>query len=120
MFKIEVMCDDKNLPRVLHALTGLVLGSPKINPVVNAEERAGKVRARTNGSPSALLSAWLGQHKLTRITAAEIKQFCRTNGYSERSYSSVISQALKHKVLRRSGKAKGTGTPSVYTVIGGK
>ena len=46
MFRIEAFCDDKNLPRVLHALMGLVHGQPAIQPVANAKVEKGKVRAK--------------------------------------------------------------------------
>jgi hypothetical protein len=120
MFKIEVLCDDKNLARVLRGLAGVALGMPKVVPVVNAEEKGGRVQARTNGDAVALLRDYLKNHKLARIGAVDVKEFCRTSGYSPRSYTSVIKQAVAAKLLRRSGTAKGTGKPAIYTVIGGK
>jgi hypothetical protein len=116
MFRIEMFCDDKNLPRVLHQLAGLVLGTPKINPVANAGAKAGEVKSRTNGDLLALFSAHLKQRKLTAVMAADVREFARANGYREGSYSHILAKAIAAKLLRK--RAGGKGTKTTYTVIG--
>jgi hypothetical protein len=119
MFKIEVLCDDKNLARLLRGLTGLTLGVPRVVPVVNAEASGGKVRAETDGSLVSMLDAYLRRHKLTNVGAAEIKQFAVASGYAVGSYTFIIRKATDANLLRKR-PGKGTGSKAVYTVIGGK
>jgi hypothetical protein len=117
MFRIETFCDDKNLPRVLHALTGLVLGVPKATPVANATKKSnGAVRAETSGDVTELFSAFVAKAHLREVNAASMKEFCRAHGYADASYSHVLGRLIKAKLLRK----RGTGSGSKYLVAGGK
>jgi hypothetical protein len=113
VFKIEILCDDKNLARVLRALTGLALGSPSVQPVVNAEQQKnGRVVAASAGDLVALLSAHLKRNRLTEVRAAQIKEFAVANGYAESSHQHILKTAVAHKLLRKKGKGSGM----TYTV----
>jgi hypothetical protein len=97
---------------VLRALTGLALGSPSVQPVVNAEQKNGRVVAASAGDLVALLSAHLKRNRLTEVKAAQIKEFAVANGYSESSHQHILKTAVAHKLLRKKGKGSGM----TYTV----
>lgn len=115
MFRIETYCDDKNLPRVLHALMGLVHGQPKIQPVANAKVSDGKVRAKTNGDIPALFIEYLKTHKIREVVPANIKAFAIKQGYAEKSYSFFLSKLIKAKILHKKTGSKGYKT--TYVVV---
>lgn len=114
MFRIEAFCDDKNLPRVLHALTGLVHGQPAIQPVANAKVVKGEVRAKVNGNLVELFAAHIKKNKLTTVAPSDIKAFAMENGYAAGSYSLFLKRMLQAKFLKK--KAGTTGAKTIYTV----
>jgi hypothetical protein len=113
MFKIEMFCDDKNLPKILTAVTGLALGVPKAVPVVNAEHKNGQLKARTSGDVPALFSAWAKKHHLAEVNASAMREFATAHGWSPGSYSSLLTKVVKAKVVRKIGK----GTHSKYKIV---
>jgi len=115
MFRIEAFCDDKNLPRVLHALMGLVHGQPAIQPVANAKVKKGEVRAKVNGNLPELFSVYIKKNKLEAVTPTNIKAFAVENGYAEGSYSLFLKNLIQAKVLRRNPKTHGNKTS--YVVV---
>jgi hypothetical protein len=118
MFRIEAFCDDKQLPRVLHALTGLLLGTPKVQPVANAQAKNGQIKAKVNGELPAMFQAHIKQHHYKSVTPTDIKAFAVQHGYAEASYSLLLSKMVKAKVLRKIPSAK--GNKSRYLVVGAK
>jgi hypothetical protein len=52
------------------------------------------------------------------VKAADVREFARTNGYREGSYSHILTKAIAGKLLRK--KPGGMGTKTVYNVIGEK
>jgi hypothetical protein len=118
MFRIEFLCDDKRLPKVLLSLNGLILADGlKVQPVVNAKvnKRNGKVEARTGGTALEMLADWYARSKKTQTSSAEIRTFLLKNGFSVDSCSSVIGRAIKMGMLKRIGKG-GPGRPARYSV----
>lgn len=118
MVRGEFVCDDKNMARVLHALTGIV-HDLKFAPVANAKiGRNGQVTARTSGDTASLFVEWNSKRKLQHVSATDIKQFSREIGRSEKSYSAVITSLRKAGLLKKNG-SKGAKTGYVVAA-GGK
>jgi hypothetical protein len=114
MFRIECFCDDKRLAQVLRVLTGLVIGSPAVAPVLNAEqEKGGRIKQASNGKLIDLFSAHLKKDNPETINARYVKSFLQEIGSSPLSYSHVLKQAIDSKLVRKTGK----GTRSKYTVL---
>jgi hypothetical protein len=115
MFRIEAFCDDKNLPRVLYALMGLVHGQPAIQPVANAKVTKGEVRAKSNGQLLEIFAEHLKTNKITTVRPADVKAFSVKHGYSEASSNYFIQQWVKAKLLKRKPGTKGSS--STYLVV---
>jgi hypothetical protein len=115
MFRVELFCEDKNLPRVLRALTGLVTTTPKIQPVANAEFTDGQIKQRTNGNAIELFKDWVRKRKIDTVSPTEIRQFAVEHGYMEKSYSLILKNLVLAKVVRRDPKKK--GMHSRYVVL---
>lgn len=104
MFRVECIVDDRYLAKVLYALTGLVSGSPNVQPMVNAQVKNGKVTAVSSGNSLDMFAGYLKQQKLATITPKELKAVMPHLGLSEKSYSNVLNKAIKAGVLKRAGK----------------
>src|SRR5262245_51522187 len=115
MFRLEIFCEDKNLPRVLHSLTGLIADTPKIQPVANAKMTGGKIKAKVNGNLPELFKAFAKKNKLATVTPAELKTFAVEHGYAETSYSLFLARLVKEKILRKRSGTKGNRT--AYMVL---
>lgn len=115
MFKVEFYVDDKRIAQAIHALTGIAVGDPKINPVVNAVKKNGKLHAKTDGDVVSLFMDWLKQHKdLKELKADHFRAFCNHIGRPVTSYSAVKDKIVKAGgILRRIG----TGSASKYKVV---
>ncbi len=119
MFRIEAFVEDNKLPRVLHALTGLVQGQPSVQPVANAKTVNGKVVARVvNGDRIKILGQELRQRKMSEVRPADIKAFAVAHGLSEKSYSVILKQAIEHGLLKKKRGTK-AGNKIVYEVVDG-
>jgi len=115
MFRIETFCEDKNLPRVLHALTGLVHGQPIVQPVANAKATKNGVQAKSNGELVQLFMEHIKSNKISTIFPKDMKEFVVRHGYSERSYPYFLKQMTKNKLLKR--KPGGKTSKSSYAVL---
>ncbi len=79
MFRITFIVEDKNLPKVLHAITGLVLNMEPPQPVTNAvvvkpAKAPAKVeQASTATSIKGRLVEYLGTIKGSRISTVEMR-----------------------------------------------
>jgi len=116
MFRIACIVDDKNLPKVLHALSGLVLNMEPPQPVVNAEVKGGKVKQASSGIAT-WERIWDMVHKLPNgsiYTSANLKADIIKAGGVENSFSYFS------KVLRDNGLIKATKNRGEYVVTGGK
>jgi hypothetical protein len=90
MFVIQKMfIEDKNLPKVLYALSGLVLNMEAPQPVVNAVVKKGKVeQASSNASlKSRVLETIATMKKGTEMTSAELKGLITKRRGNETSYN---------------------------------
>jgi len=119
MFKIECFCEDKYLGDILQALAQHKALDVKQIPVTNAKAtRNGKIEAVTSGDVVDLMRHWIKQHKLTRITARDAKQFQSDMGRSPMGYSHMLRTVMDAGLLKRAKGAK--GTKSGYDVVAGK
>jgi hypothetical protein len=113
MFRIECFCDDKKLAAVLRALAGLVVGSPGVTPVINAEVKAGKLKQSTGGKLIDLFAEHLRAEKPEVIDSDYARAFIKDLGMSPASYTYLLRKACDTKLVRKTGK----GTQSKYTVL---
>lgn len=117
MVRGELICDDKNMAKVLHAVTGLV-HDIKWTSMANAKiGRNGQVVAKTPGDVASLFVDWNSKRKLHHINAADIKEFCREVGRQPSGYSSVIAALRKAGLLKKNGTK---GAKTGYTVHAGR
>src|SRR5262245_1535589 len=112
MFRVELFCDDRKLADVLRALTGLLIGEPKIQPVVNAEAKNGSVKA--NGSIGELFMKYATTHHMASFAPIELKPFCRYVGLAESSYAYALEKLIEHKLVKRHGSGRNVR----YKVLG--
>jgi hypothetical protein len=113
MFRLEIFCDDKKLAQVLHALQGLVLENPKINPVVNAKANGkGEIQQATSGLAIDLFIERLRTDKPGVVNTPYMREFLESIGRSPRSVGSLVEAAKDAGVLKKNastGKSKRTG-----------
>jgi len=109
MFKVEFFCDDPKLPRILHALQGLILGQPAVQPVVNAQHKNGKITATTSGTMLEMFAQYLNKHRVTGpLSVAHVREFLGSHGFSENSATYLLQQAVSAGIVRRRGKGAAT------------
>lgn len=109
MFRLNALVEDKNVVKVLHALTGMV-GDLTIVPVVNAKVVNGKVQAETNGSSLDLFAKWLKGK--AGISINDVRGFCSANGMKESSANYILKRAREAHLLKaRKGKGGYTYHP---------
>jgi len=114
MFKIEnLFCDDKKLPQLLHAISGLVLEGFSIVPVVNVQKKGGKATAITNGTAVEMFRDYLHKHKIVEVNSTIGREFCTSIGKDAEAYNYLFSKAKSVGLLRKSGK----GTSSKWRVM---
>ena len=100
MFRIEIFVDDRKLAHVLRSLAGHATSVSTPVPVVNASAKNGKIEARSGGRMIDLFA----EHLKTvsgDLSAADIKSFCVENGLSSKSYSNVLNNAVRAKLMKR-------------------
>lgn len=117
MFRIELFCDDKKLPAVLHALAGLALGDPKIMPVINAErapKSGGGVKQITNGKLIELFAVYLTKTRAVEITTKDAQAFLKNAGRSPGSASYLLRNAVDAHLIKR---GTGKGSAANYMVV---
>jgi len=113
MFRIECFVDDNKLPKLLHNMTGLILGPPNVQPVANGAVKKGKAVAANSGEVCDLFRAYVKKHKLTKIKAPQLREFCTTSGWAANSYSYVVKKLFECKLVRKHG----AGAAMYYTVV---
>ena len=114
MFRIEAFVDDKKLGEALRALAGIAIGNPAVQPVVNAEEKDGKVVPSGNGSLPGAFANYVKRHKLGEFGPQEMKKFVKGMGKSESS-ANYFTKRLKELGLVK--KAGGSGPRTRYAVV---
>ena len=101
LFRITFMVEDKNLPKVLHALTGLVLNMEPPVPVGNAKVAKGKIiQAHPAGSIKERMVQRLGAFPDPHITTEQIKALIKEVGGNAVSYAYVVAQLKEMKQLK--------------------
>jgi len=107
MFRIEIFCDDKNLARILQGLSGLILGQPNVQPVVNAKMANGHITAETSGDELEMWETHIRKHKITELSGTDAKEYFLTRGKSSTTYAYWLRQAVEAGILKRRGKGTG-------------
>ena len=113
MFRIEAFVDDKKLGEALRALAGIAIGNPAVQPVVNAEEKGGKVVPSGDGSLPSAFVEFVKARKLSEFGPQEMKKFVKGMGRSETS-STYFTQRLQALGLVK--KVSGSGPRTRYAV----
>lgn len=110
MFRIEAYVEDKRLADALRALAGLVRGQPSVAPVANIEEsNSGAPKAVSNGTTLAMFEQHVNRRKGdTPLTPADLRNWLKANGKSPLSASSLAMDAVKARLIRRTGKSSTT------------
>lgn len=114
MFQIKCIVADKRLPEVLRVLEPFVLDPPAITPLDDVALGLGKVKGTSHTGVGEIVNQFITDRVMAgakTITATELRDHVVSKGYSERSYSYSLSQAVLAKRLKRT---KLTGT---YEVI---
>lgn len=106
MFKIEIMVEDKNLPKVMWALDGLVVGMPQTLPVRGAVavKAKGQTKIKPDGNGSTIkerVTKAIYDTGLTAITSAIIRRFTVEAGGKPQSAYTVTYLLTKDKVLKK-------------------
>jgi hypothetical protein len=111
MFRLEIFVDDKKLAYVLWALTGHILGDPKIQPVVNAaKKKNGELAAMSSGKQMDMFAEYLKTLKAgTLVTSPMVREFCSKHGWADDSCYSIVTRARSRKWLTRAAGAGKTG-----------
>lgn len=116
MFRVEAFVDDKRLAQLLHAMTGVITGEPKIQPVGNAATTGGKVVAANSGELCDLFYAYVKKHKITAFKAGDMRAFCTSAGLAESSRGYALKKLFACHAIKKHGK----GTSTTYTVVAQK
>jgi hypothetical protein len=113
MFRIEnLFCDDKKLPQLLHAISGLVLEGFSVVPVVNVERKGKKLEAISNGTAVEMFANYLHKRKITEVNSTIGREFCTSIGKDPETYNGLFTRAKAEGLLRKVGK----GTSSKWRV----
>jgi hypothetical protein len=117
MFMFQVVVDDKRLSSALHALAGIAHTVTTPVPVTNAKKGRNGLAAEVTGGANSVqrLAYWLKKHKLKKVRAAQVKQFCQEAGLSTASYGNMITRA-KAAGLLKAVKVAGTKGKFEYVV----
>lgn len=121
MFRFEGFVDDMKAHKVMHALHGLVMDF-KMVPVVNAVKKNGHIKAKTNGTATALLEDYLRSPKGRQIKAidnAYAREFLQAAGYNPSSSAYLLNSAAASGLLKKRKKV-GPGGRVSYDVIRSK
>jgi hypothetical protein len=106
--------DDKKLSELLHGVTGLALGHPEIQPVVNAKVSGDKLVAKTKGGSAERFLEHLKKHRIEAFSPAQAREICKAVGLRPSSSTYVIGQLKNNKLIRHNGKPT---SASAYTVV---
>jgi hypothetical protein len=111
--RVEFFCEDKKLGTALRALTGLIVGQPTVQPVVNAQVKTGKLKAKTSGDPVSMFAQYVKDNKHTQIHAEDMRVFAKSIGRPTTSYGYYLKKMQDAGLLKKTGK----GTASGYKVV---
>jgi hypothetical protein len=108
MFRIECFVEDSKLVGVLHALAGKVKAMD-VQPVVNVATNtsSGKIEGATPGRMVDLYAEHLRTSN-DAVNTDSVRAFLEGIGRSPTSAQHLLQEAVKHKLISRNGKGKGT------------
>lgn len=112
MFRIEAFCDDRRLGDVLRAMAGLIIDSPRVTPVVNAQLRNGKLAAQSEGSLPVMFAKFIRENKVKEVNARVAREWLVSMGRSKLSSNYLLKNCVQSGILKSVGK----GTKMKYTV----
>lgn len=99
MFRMECFVEDKHVADVLRAVAGMV-HNLQIVPVVEPSTVNGSDRTAD------LFADYLNKHE-GQITVQYAREFQKSIGRSPSSAQYVLSEAVRHKIIRRVGAGRG-------------
>jgi len=105
--RVEFMCDDTRLGRVLRAISAIGgIYHLKAVPVVNAERKGQAVKAKGSGDPMEAFAEFIKSHPI--INAGTARKFCAESGFQPSSYSYILQKAMALGLLTKIGKGHNT------------
>lgn len=105
--RVEFICDDSRLGRVLRAIS--VIGGIyelRSHPVVNAKAQGRKLGAKSSGDLLENFARWLKVQD-GNVTPAQVRDFCTEQGRQPSSYSYLLTKAIAAGLLTKVGNGKG-------------
>jgi len=85
----------------LRALTGVAVGTPTVQPVINGAKKNGAVVAISEGQVEDLFTKWVKAKRLTELTPTDAKAFIKSIGRSTGSYSYFMRQLVRKGVIKK-------------------
>ena len=104
MFRVEFFVDDKRLAGALRGLSGVAAGEPKVQPVVNATTKNGKVAAASSGDVCDMFLTYAKKHRLASFGADVLREFAVSIGRASSAYGYIRNDLFKCGVIRKIGK----------------
>ena len=117
MFRIVFQCDDRKLADALRGLTGIAIGSPEVQPVVNGTLKNGKLVAKNGGKIEDLFLDYAKTKHLTSFGYDELRAFCRHIGKPETTANYCAKALVTKGMLKKTGGGKGRGFKATYAVV---
>jgi hypothetical protein len=101
LFRIECICDDKNLAKVLRALASVGAKNVMPIPLVNGSSNS--------GLPPKVAAIWekIKAAQVKAITSAEMKSLLQEIGLQKSSFSYALTTLTKAKLLRANANTRG-------------
>jgi len=112
--KVTFFCDDRRVGLLLRAVAGLIVGTPEVVPVINAEAKNGAIKASGSGDMATMFAAYVRKARKTTVQPADAQEFLRNNGRSSASATYLLRQCRDNGFLRG---PFGKGVKSSYKVV---
>ena len=112
MFRVEFFVEDKRLADALRSLAGKTRGQPAVQPVVNVEPAAGKLKANGSGTLVDMLGEFVHKNGVAELQPKKVKEWLEKHGFSADSASYVLRGAVNQGWLKKTGQ----GNATVYHV----
>lgn len=117
IFRFEVFCRSRQLGDILAMLTGRVARITPPQLVTNVTDGAGGIRQSfSRKHVVGLFALYIKDHKLTELSANDVRHFVASIGGSPNSYTYYLNHAKAAGMLRKVGE----GTTSRWKVNAAK